>query len=403
MKKDVMLIVNYWHFEQEKASSRYRSFANILCEKYDLEVVTSTFCHLTKKQRDVDSLSLEKLPYKMTLQFEKGYKRNIGLDRISSYRQFGRNVQKYLEKRKKPDFIIVSIPSLSVADRVTKYANKNKIPVIVDIQDLWPEAFKMALSIPVISDILFYPMKKQADRIYTRADKIMAVSDTYVARGLKCNDKDRSGLSIYIGSDSKLIAEKTSDIEVNKPQNEFWIGYVGALGHSYDIESVIKAIKILEEQNVKNIKFIVMGDGILRAHFEQVAKDNGINAEFTGLLEYGKMMKALSCCDIAVNPIIGKSVSSIINKVADYAAAGVPVINTQNSEEYRQLLEKYNAGINVQNGNILAFADAIKTLYEDESLRQAMCKNAKTMFDDLFDRQRSYPKLIDEIENLLIK
>ena len=114
-------------------------------------------------------------------------------------------------------------------------------------------------------------------------------------------------------------------------------------------------------------------------------------------------MKTLSCCDFAVNRIIGKSVSSIINKVADYAAAGVPVINTQNSEEYRQLLEKYNAGINVENGNILAFADAIKTLYEDELLRLAMCKNAKTMFDDLFDRQRSYPKLIDEIEKILIK
>lgn len=401
MKKDVMLIVNYWHFEQEKASSRYRSFANILCEKYDLEVVTSTFCHLTKKQRDVDSLSLEKLPYKMTLQFEKGYKKNIGLDRISSYRQFGRNVQKYLEKRKKPDLIIVSVPSLGVADRVTKYANKNKIPVIVDIQDLWPEAFKMALSIPIISDLLFYPMKKQADRIYARADKIMAVSDTYVARGLRCNDKDREGLSIYIGSDSKLIAEKTNDINVNKPQNEFWVGYVGALGHSYDIESVIKAIKILEAQDIKNIKFIVMGDGVLKSHFEQIAKDVGVNVEFTGLLEYGKMMKTLSCCDIAVNPIIGKSVSSIINKVADYVAAGVPVINTQNSEEYRQLLEKYNAGINVENGNISALAQAIAKLYTDDLLRKIMSENSTKMYDERFDRQKSYPRLIEEMERLL--
>lgn len=400
MKKDIMLIVNYWHFEQEKASSRYRSFANILCEKYDLEVVTSTFCHLTKKQRDEDLLSLEKLPYKMTLQYEKGYKKNIGLDRISSYRQFGRNVQKYLEKRKKPDFIIVSIPSLSVADRVTKYANKNRIPVIVDIQDLWPEAFKMALSIPIISDILFYPMKKQADRIYARADKIMAVSDTYVARGLRCNSKDRDGLSIYIGSDSKLIVEKTNDIDVDKPQNEFWVGYVGALGHSYDIESVIKAIKLLEDQDIKNIKFIVMGDGVLKSHFEQIAKDSGVNVEFTGLLEYGKMMKTLSHCDIAVNPIIAKSVSSIINKVADYSAAGVPVINTQNSEEYKKLLESYNAGINVENGNIEALSMAIKTLYDNENMRIDMSNNAKKMFDERFDRRKTYYRLIEEIEIL---
>ena len=403
MRKDLMLIVNYWHFEKEKASSRYRSFANILCEKYELEVVTSTFCHLTKKQRDVNTLSLKELPYKVTLQFERGYKKNIGIDRIASYQQFGRNVEKYLKKRKKPDFIIVSIPSLEVADRVTKYANKNEIPVIVDIQDLWPEAFKMAFSMPVISDILFYPMKKQADRIYARADKIMAVSNTYVDRGIRCNNKDLNGLSIYIGSDSKLITDKTFGIDIDKPGNEFWIGYVGALGHSYDIESVIKAIKILEEQDIKNIKFIVMGDGVLKPHFEKLAKESGINAVFTGLLEYGRMMKTLSVCDIAINPIIGKSVSTIINKVADYAAANIPVINTQNSDEYRQLLEKYNAGINVENGNISALAEAIKALYEDEDRKLLMRKNGKIMFDELFDRQKSYPKLINEIEALLIK
>lgn len=400
MKTDLMLIVNYWHFEQEKASSRYRSFANLLCEKYDLEVVTSTFCHLTKKQRDAEQLLLDSLPYKMTLQFEKGYKKNIGLDRISSYCQFGRNVQKYLKKRKKPDLIIVSIPSLSVADRVTKYANKNKIPVIVDIQDLWPEAFKMALSIPVISDILFYPMKKQADGIYARADKIMAVSNTYVARGLRFNKKDDDGLSIYIGSDSKLIAEKITNVTIDKPANEFWIGYVGALGHSYDIAGVVAAIKILKNKGINNIKLIVMGDGVLKAHFEQIAKNNGINVEFTGLLEYGKMMKTLSACDIAVNPIVGKSVSSIINKVADYAAANIPVINTQNSYEYRKLLEDYNAGINVENGDVQAFADAIQKLYDDEHLRNVMRKNSKKMFNELFDRQKTYPKLIDEIETL---
>ena len=402
MKKDIMLIVNYWHFEQEKASSRYRSFANILCEKFDLEVVTSTFYHATKKQRDTSSLSLEKLPYKMTLQYEKGYKKNIGINRILSYQQFGCNVEKYLKKRKKPDLIIVSVPSLCVADRVTKYANKNKIPVIVDIQDLWPEAFKMALSIPVISDILFYPMKKQADRIYSKADKIMAVSNTYVDRGLKYNNKDKSGLSIYIGSDSKLITEKMSGINVDKPQHEFWIGYVGALGHSYDIESVIKALKILKEQDVDNIKFIVMGNGARKSHFEQVSKDLGVNVEFTGFIEYGKMMKTLSLCDIAVNPIIGKSVSSLINKVADYAAAGVPVVNTQNSEEYRKLLKNYNAGINVENGSIPALADAIKVLYLDEVLRKTMSENSIKMYNECFDRQKTYPQIINEIDKLLL-
>ena len=399
MKKDIMLIVNYWHFEQEKASSRYRSFANILCDKYDLEVVTSTFCHLTKKQRDVESLSLATLPYKMTLQYEKGYKKNISLKRIFSYKQFGKNVEKYLLKRKKPDLIIVSVPSLGVADRVTKYANKNNIPVIVDIQDLWPEAFKMALSIPIISDIMFYPMKRQADRIYSRADKIMAVSNTYVERGLKCNRKDTTGLSIYIGSDSKLIAEKMKNIEVDKPKDEFWIGYVGALGYSYDINMVSNAIKILKDRGIENIVFKVMGDGPLKNDFEAYARELNIKFEFMGFLDYGTMMATLSKCDVAVNPIVGKSVSSIINKVSDYAMSGMAVINTQNSPEYRKLIDEYQAGINVENGNVEAVAEAILQLYQDRKLLSQIQSNSKRLGEEKFDRNKTYLQIIDIIDN----
>lgn len=398
IKKDIVLIANYWHFEQEKASSRYRSFANILCEKYDLEVITSTFYHSTKKQRKIESLNIENLPYKMTMCYEKGYRKNISIRRIISYRQFGKSVLKYIKKREKPDLIIVSIPSLAVADYVTRYANRNNIPVILDIQDLWPEAFKMALSIPILSDILFYPMKKQADRIYARADKIMAVSDTYVARGLKCNDKDATGLSIYIGSDSKLIAEKTRDVEVNKPQDEFWIGYVGALGHSYDINTVSKAIKMLADKGLTNIVFKIMGDGPLRKEFEEFANRLNVKADFMGFVEYGTMMATLSKCDVAVNPIVGKSVSSIINKVSDYAMCGMAVVNTQNSHEYRKLINEYQAGINAENGSAESVASAILQLYQDRDLLLQIQRNSKRLGDEKFDRNITYLRIFDVID-----
>ena len=56
---DVLLIANYWHFEEEKASSRYRTMANLIVEKgYSLEVVTSSFRHLTKKQRNIEKSSV---------------------------------------------------------------------------------------------------------------------------------------------------------------------------------------------------------------------------------------------------------------------------------------------------------------------------------------------------------
>lgn len=400
MMKDVLLIVNYWHFEEEKSSSRYRSFANILCQNFNLEVVTSSFCHLTKAQRNENKLHFEKLPYKMTMMYERGYKKNISLRRIVSYTEFGKNVLDYLKKRKKPDLIIVSVPSLAVADYVSAYAKDQRIPLIVDIQDLWPEAFKMAINIPVVSDILFAPMMRQANRIYSRADVIMAVSDTYVRRGKEVNPTAEE-LSIYIGTDSALVAEKTQGISVHKDEGKFVVGYIGALGHSYDIKGVIDAIKILKSQGIDNILFKVMGEGVCRAEYEAYAKEANIDCQFAGLLDYGTMMKTLMQCDVAVNPIVGNSVSSIINKVADYAAAGIPVVNTQSSTEYRELLDKYQAGINVENGNTQDLSNAILCYYSDETLRKVAGKNGQKMYQELFDRNQIYPKLVEKIHELL--
>lgn len=72
------------------------------------------------------------------------------------------------------------------------------------------------------------------------------------------------------------------------------------------------------------------------------------------------MTGILCACDIAVNPIKAKSAGSIINKVADYAAAGLPVINTQECEEYRNLVENYKIGFNCENNNANDLAEKLR-------------------------------------------
>ena len=203
--KDILLITNYWHFKVEKESSRYLFLAEMVSRETDLslEIVTSSFYHATKKQREYNNDFLDSFKYKVSLINEPGYKKNISFRRLYSHNIFARNVLKYLKKREKPDLIYLVVPSLDVADKISKYANQHNIPLIVDIQDLWPEAFKMSIDIPVISDVLFYPMMKKANRIYSRADRILAVSNTYVQRGLRVNKKDHEGLSVYIGTDLK--------------------------------------------------------------------------------------------------------------------------------------------------------------------------------------------------------
>lgn len=394
--KDILLVTNYWHFECEKASSRYFTLANMIAESgNNLEVITSTFYHATKSQRQFDNEFLNSFPYRITLIHESGYSKNVSIKRILSHKEFANNVLNYIKNRKRPDVIYCVVPSLDVAYLVTKYANENGIKVIVDIQDLWPEAFKMVINIPVISDVLFYPMTLKANKIYEAADEIVAVSQTYVNRAIKVNKKCKKGHSVFLGMELSKFDSYTSESTKLKPSNEIWIAYIGTLGYSYDLTSVIDALKILKDKGIKNIKFIVMGDGPRRHTFEEHARNLNVNAEFTGKLDYKKMVSILTSCDIAVNPIIKNSAASIINKHADYVAAGLPIINTQESNEFRALLDENNAGLNCENGNSTDIANKLAILIADESLREIMGKKSRKLAENKFNRLQTYKKIID--------
>ena len=178
-----------------------------------------------------------------------------------------------------------------------------------------------------------------------------------------------------------------------KSNNEMWLVYIGTLGHSYDICSVIDALKIVKDKGINNIKFVVMGDGPHKSKFETYAKKLGVNAVFPGRLGYDKMVGILKSCDIAVNPIKQGSAGSIINKVGDYAAAGLPVLNTQESNEYKELVEGYRAGFNCINGCALDLSEKLIALINDEKLKREMGKNNRKLAETLFDREKTYNKI----------
>lgn len=397
--KKVLIIANFARFPWEEGNSRFSYIINSLnYEKVEIEFITSSFFHGEKKQRDLNDERLKNLNYKATLIKEPGYAKNISLKRFYSHNMFAKNVKKYLKTIEKPDLIYVAIPSLDVAKVVANYAQKNNIKLAIDIQDLWPEAFKMVLNFPIISDIIFFPMKLQADRIYKKANYIISVSDTYTKRAIKVNKKHEEKIVAYLGTDLEYFDECKENSKFKKDENIFEIAYLGTLGNSYDIKNVIDAIKILNDSGVKNLKFSLFGNGPLEDEFKKYAKEKNVNCDFTGRLNYETMVARLCCSDIAINPIRKASAASIINKVGDYAAAGIPVINTQESEEYQKLVKDYNIGFNIENGKPKQMAERILKLYNDKALREELGKNNRKLAEEKFDRRKSYLKIKELIE-----
>lgn len=385
-------------------NSRFVYLAKLLEGAHDVEIITSDFLHGTKTHaQKVGELG----SIKVSMIHEPGYPQNVCLKRFYSHNQLAKGISKYLDERKKPDVCYCAIPSLDVAYLVAQYCKKNDVKFIVDVQDLWPEAFKMVFNLPIISDLIFKPMNVLANKIYMQADEIIAVSDIYVERALSVNKKVTKGHSVFLGTKLEDFDANVKSFDIDKINitlpikkvSDLWLGYCGTLGSSYDLICVFDALERIKKQGIEPPFFIVMGDGPQKQEFEEYAIKKSLNVIFTGRLAYVQMCGLLCMCDMVVNPIMSGSAATIINKHGDYAASGLPVLNTQECEEYRSLVENYNMGFNCNNNDAVDLAEKMMRLIKDKQLREEMGINARRCAEERFDRSFSYEvikKLIEQ-------
>lgn len=399
MNRDILIVAQYTQAPGEFENDRFRYLAEMIrtaTPDVCVEIVTMSFSHHRKVQRTVTPEQLKVWKYDMTFIPVSSYRKNVSAKRLFSNHQMGAGLSKYLRKRKKPDVIYCAVPSLDAGYAAAKYAKKYDIPFIVDVQDIWPEAFKLAFHVPVLSSMLFYPMERKANVIYRCADQVLAVSKTYAERAMRVNAKCQKEMVVFLGTELSsfdALAESI-DTDSQKPENDVYVVYVGTLGQSYDLTCVIDALSMLKTKGHSEFHLLVMGDGPQQRAFMDHSKASGIDAEFTGRQPYKEMVKRLVTCDIAVNPIQGGAAQSIINKHADYAAAGLPVINTQESAEYQELLAAYQAGITCGNGDVQDIADKLLLLGENRELRKQMGANSRRMAEELFDRGNTYAQIV---------
>lgn len=409
---DVLMITHFCVLPWEKGNGRFGYIADMLSAKgCSVENVTSSFSHDTKRQRSVSDAEAgsSELPYKVTLLYEPNYKKNVSLARLSSHKRFAKSLVEYLKTRSRPDVVYCSVPSLDAAKAAARYCRNNGVRFIIDVQDLWPEAFKMVFDIPIVSDIVFAPMTSKANYVYAAADGIVAVSQTYVDRAKRVNNKCDSGHTVYLGTDKDRFddcaagdAPKFDDDtlmrlvdSLKSGDGKIRLAYVGTLGSSYDLPAVFAALRKLDKQMLDGLELVVMGDGPKRAEF--FASAAGLPVIFTGNLAYPDMVWLLSRCDIALNPIVKGSAGSVINKHMDYAMAGLPVINTQESDEYRSLLTTYGCGINCRCENSDDVAAAIAELCENRDKAAELGANSRRMGEELFDRKTAYKIIADVV------
>ena len=235
---------------------------------------TSAFDHVGKRKRHRESTRVQvKENYYVHYLKCFGYRRNISLSRLIDNQVVSHQFKKEAELDPiKPDIILTSIPSVELSQEVLRYANKNKIPIVLDIRDLWPDVFLELLPkyFGWLVKILTLPMKKSLIDICSKATAISGITDEFINWGIEHSNRKRSNQDIcfpmaYIKedisdekkSDSYLFWEKYGVLQNDKVLN---VVFLGTFTKSFEFETIFSAAKILQDQDAK-VRFIFCGIG----------------------------------------------------------------------------------------------------------------------------------------------
>jgi len=395
--KKVLIIAPYTLLPSEKGFNRFHYLASELVNRgHDVTLITSNFIHPYKKFRDSNIKNLVK--YKLVLISEKGYKRNFSFQRITSHTQLERNIKEFVNTLSNiPDVVYCAYPLMNTAFNAGKYSKKNKIPYILDVQDIWPDSFNVVLNLPkTVFSLLVYPFSLFANKIYSMPDYLIAVSDTYLTRAQKFTKRS---CSVFIGADLEAF-ERLDDQLLNKEANEIWLTYIGTLSYSYDLKTVIRASALLKNKGHSEIKVKILGEGPDKEFLKKEALELGAPVEFLGYQDYKVMATYLNKSDIALNSLSKNSEGSITNKLGDYLAAGLPILNSGTNKEVIDLINDHQLGLNYNAGDEEMLVSNVEYLLNNKKEMIYYGLNSRQLAEKKFDRKNSYKKIFQIIEQI---
>ena len=233
MKKIAILTMGV-KLKGEKGYTRFAYLAEFLTRAgYQVDLITTTFQHWEKAQRDMEQIRRDisegVYPYGVRFIEEPGYRKNIDPARILSHRKAAANLKRLLEQGcedgKNYDLIYAEIPPNDVALTAARYARKHHIPFVADVNDLWPEAMRMVLDIPIVSDILFYPLLRDAEKVYALASGVVGTSDEYRDRPFQRQKREIPKETVYVGNEIRIFDQgaQEHEAEIAKQEQEFWV------------------------------------------------------------------------------------------------------------------------------------------------------------------------------------
>lgn len=226
-------------------------------------------------------------------------------------------------------------------------------------------------------------------KMWNKFDYIMAVSEECKNAFLKKYPSLRNKVKVMENITSPEFIKKMADEDIEesiKNDNSFKVCSVARLSHAKGIDNAVKALKILHDRGLTNIKWYVVGYGGDEQIIRRLIKENNLEDSFILLGKKINPYPYINIGDIYVQPsrYEGKAVT-----VGEAQILGKPVVITNYTtakSQVRDNIDGYICKLSVE-----GIADGIEKLYRDKSLRENLAINCKsTDYSNSYELNKLY-------------
>jgi glycosyltransferase involved in cell wall biosynthesis len=291
-----------------------------------------------------------------------------------------------------PSPITIGIPARAL--RALKRA-----PVLFWVQDLWPEsldatgALRNRAVLGAVSALVRW--------IYRGCDRVLVQSRAFID-SIEAHGVPRERIA-YLPNSAESFYQRaprvSADAEEGALPKGFRVLFAGNIGAAQDFPTIVAAAELLRER--KDIQWIVLGDGRMRAWVEEQVRERGLQHTFhlLGQRPAETMPRYFAQADVLLatlrrEPIFAYTIPS---KLQSYLACGRPVVAALEGEGGR-IVKEAGAGWAVAPEDPRALAQAVVAAAALSSgEREAMGNRGEAYFREHFEREKLLSRLEQEL------
>ncbi len=266
------------------------------------------------------------------------------------------------------------------------------------LQDLWPESVSATSNID--NKLVIFLLSKMVKYIYKKTDKVLIQSEFFKENVLKHNCSESKVEYLPNWAEDLFINPTVSFNKFKHMMPDgFKVFFAGNIGEAQDFESIIKAIKIINEKK-KNIKFVIIGDGRKRSWLENEIKNNNLQDVIVllGSFPVEDMPSFFVHADVMLLSLKSEPIFSLTipSKIQSYMAFGKPVVGMLDGIGSK-IIQDAGCGYVCSAGNYNELANLVLKLY---SLNQTELINLGINAQNYYTENFSKEKIMNSLESL---